>query len=151
MKRLYLKKINKRNTIMRIFVVFFCALIIAIFLFNFYTHKTSTKSIILVNSKIDTILYQFFNELITDDIINKENINDLLTITKNNYGEILTVNYDLEKTYKILTKVANILKKGVDDLENGLIDVNNYDQYLESGHHGLIFNIPLFLYELYII
>jgi len=57
----------------------------------------------------------------------------------------LSVNYDLEKTYKILTEVSSILKKGINNLENGKIDVTIYDKYLSGSENGLVLNIPLFL------
>ncbi len=147
MKKLKLKNKNKKfkNTIINIIIVFFCTFLIAFFMFNYYANTTSKKAVVLVNEKLDKILYQIFNELITNDIINKDNVNDILKITKNSRGEILTVNYDLEKTYSILTKVSNILKDGINDLENGKIDVSIYDEYLTNGKNGLILNIPLFL------
>lgn len=145
MKRISLKKVKKKSTISKLFIVFFCAFICALFLFNVYTRKTTKNSIILVNAKIDKVLYQFFNELITDDIINKENVNDILNITRNNYGEILTVNYDLEKTYSVLTNISKILKTGINNLEKGVIDVTMYDKYLNSNKYGLVINVPFFL------
>jgi len=90
-------------------------------------------------------MFQFFSDLITNDVINRDSVNDILEITKNSKGEILTVNYDLEKTYKILTDVSQILENGINNLENGKIDVTIYDKYLNSSQNGLILNIPLFL------
>ncbi len=147
MKRLKLRNIKKKNTIMKIVVVFFCSLILSILIFNIYTKKASQKIIIVVNEKIDKIIYRFFNEMITEDIINKENVNDLLIITKNSRGEILTVQYDIEKTYRVLSKVTEVLKQGIEDFENGKIDVINYDKYLESKNGHLVFNSPLFIYS----
>ncbi len=145
MRRIKLKNNKKKNTMIKMIIVFFCALIMALLLFNNYAKNSSEKITLIVNEKIDKILYQFFNELITDDIINKENINNILEFTKNSRGEILTVNYDLEKTYKILTDISKVLKKGIDDLENGKINISSYDQYLKSGKYGLIFQVPLFI------
>lgn len=136
---------NNKNTNIFIIVVFFLIIINAILLLKIYGNKTTSSAKELVNQKIDKVLYQFFNELITNDIINKENVNDILLITKNNKDEIITVNYDLEKTYKILTDVTNKLSVAVNDLEYGKIDVKLYDKYLENGKNGLIINIPFFL------
>lgn len=146
MRKVKLYKRKNKNTMNKLlFIVFFSVIISSLFLFNVYAHKTSTKVTTLINEKLDKVLYQFFNELITNDIINKENVNDLLEITKNSKGEILTVKYDLEKTYAILTKISNILKKSINDLENGKIDVSLYDKYLNSSKYGLVMNVPLFL------
>lgn len=145
MKRLVTYKRKNKNTMKLMFVVFFCVLVCAFIFFNCYSKKTSTKVVPLVDQKIDKIIYQFFSDLITSDVINNESVNDILEISKNSQGEILTVNYDLEKTYKILTDVSNILKNGINNLENGKIDVTIYDKYITSGKNGLILNIPLFL------
>lgn len=146
MKRFRTYKKNTGNTMNRlIFIVFFCALVCSLQLFNSYSKNVSEDVLILINQKLDKVIYQFFSDLITDDVINKESVNNILEINKNNKGEILSVNYDLEKTYKILTEVSSILKEGINNLENGKIDVAIYDKYLSSGKNGLILNIPLFI------
>lgn len=139
-------KLKNKNTIyLKYFIVFFLVIVSSIWLFNIYGRKTTTYTKELVNEKIDKVLYQFFNRLINNDIINKENINNILEITKNNRGEILTVNYDLEKTYKILTDISLLLTESIDDLEHGKIDIPLNDKYLKQSDDGLVLFIPLFL------
>ena len=145
MRKLKTHKLAKNSLIKEIIIVFLASLICAIILFNIFANKLYHKASTLINAKIDKIVYQFFSDLITDDVINKESINDILNITKNKQGEILAVTYDLEKSYAILTEVSNILEKGLSDLENGQIDVTIYDKYIESGPKGLVLSIPLFL------
>ena len=144
-----LKTISKKqhtiNRIIKLFIVFFLVIILSLYLFNSYATYTSKHVVILINEKLDNIIYQFFNELITNDVINKNSVNDILEISKNNEGEILAVNYDLEKSYTILTDVSKILEKGIIDLEKGQIDVTDYDKYLKSSKYGLVMNIPLFI------
>lgn len=137
---------NKKNTIWPItFIVFFCVFLNALILFNVYARKITPKINLLVNEKIDKIVYLFFSDLITDEVINKESVNNILEVTKNSKGEIVTVNYDLEKTYQILTNISKILKKGINDLEQGKINVLDYDKYLKNGPNGLILNVPFFI------
>ena len=146
MMRKKFKKINKKNTnIITHIVVFFLIFIISIILVNLYGKKSNDDIKNVVDQKIDKILYQLFNELVTNDVINKENINNMLIITKNNKGEILTVNYDLEEAYKILTSVTKLLSESIKNLENGKISVNIDDKYLKSGKNGLILYVPFFL------
>lgn len=137
-------KNNKyKNTL--IILMFFLIVISSIILVNIYGKKSSYNIELLINEKIDKVLYQFFNELVTNDIINKENVDDILIITKNSRGDILTVNYDLEKTYKILTDVTKTLSSSISDLEHGNIDIKLYDKYLDNGKNGLILYVPLFI------
>lgn len=139
------KKI-KINTINKfLFVVFFCVFLCSLILFFYYANTLSNNVSDLLDEKSNKILYQFFSDLITDDVINEEAVKDLLKINKNKNNEIIAVTYDLEKTYKILTNISNILKNGIYNLENGKIDVKIYDKYLESSKNGLVLNIPLFL------
>ena len=146
MRRVKLKNKNSKNTMSKIlFIVFFCVIIWTIIFYNLYSNKVSKDINIVVNEKIDKILYLFFNDLITEEVINKESVNNLLEITRNSKDEILTVNYDLEKTYKVLSDVSKILKQGIIDLENGKIDVKLYDKYLGTSPNGLVLNVPLFL------
>ncbi len=146
MKRFKSHKINNKNTIAKkMIIVFFCIFICAIILFNIYAHKINKSVSILVNDKIDKIIYEFFNELITDDVINNKSVNNLLEINKNNNNEILSVNYNLEKTYEILTNVTKILEDGIENLENGKITIDSEDFYLKEGNNGLVLNIPLFI------
>jgi len=146
MRKLRTYKKHNKNTMNKfLFIVFFCVIIFSSILFNWYSTRITPKTLVLIDQKLDKILYQFFSDLITNDVINKESVNDLLNITKNNKGEILTVNYDLERTYKILTDVSQILKKGINNLENGKIDVTIYDRYLKECDNGLVLYIPFFL------
>lgn len=146
MRRVKLKNKNSKNTMSKIlFIVFFCVITCTIIFYNLYSNKVSKDINIVVNEKIDKILYLFFNDLITEEVINKESVNNLLEITRNSKDEILTVNYDLEKTYKVLSDVSKILKQGIIDLENGRIDVKLYDKYLGTSPNGLVLNVPLFL------
>lgn len=140
------RKRNNRNTInLLMFVVFFCIILIALFLFNSYSKTVTKDAKIVIQEKLDKIIYQFFTDLITDDVINLESAGNLLEINKSSKEEIVSVDYNLEKTYKILTDTSNILKNALNNLENGQIDVSLYDRYLENGKYGLILNVPFFI------
>jgi len=145
MKRFRGNKTKKNTMKFLMFIVFFCVVINAFLLFNLYSKNTTEKAVNVIQKKLDKIIYQFFTDLVTDDVINLDSAGDLLEINKNSKDEIISVNYNLEKTYKILTEVSRILKVGISNLENGKLDVKIYDKYLESNKNGLILNIPFFL------
>jgi len=115
------------------------------FTFNLYSKNTTEKAVNVIQKKLDKIIYQFFTDLVTDDVINLDSAGDLLEINKNSKDEIISVNYNLEKTYKFLTDTSKILKDSLINLENGKMDVLIYDKYLENNKNGLVMNIPLFL------
>lgn len=144
--RVFRRKRQNKNTInLLMFVVFFCVILFSLFLFNTYSKNVTEKSVVVIQEKLDKIIYRFFTDLVTDDVINLESTNDILKINKNSKDEIISVDYNLEKTYKILTNVSKILKDALDDLENGQIDVSIYDKYLKNSKNGLILNVPFFI------
>ena len=145
MKRFRGNKTKKNTMKFLMFIVFFCVVINAFLLFNLYSKNTTEKAVNVIQEKLDKIIYQFFTDLVTDDVINLDSAGDLLEINKNSKDEIISVNYNLEKTYKILTDTSKILKDSLINLENGKMDVLIYDKYLENNKNGLVMNIPLFL------
>ena len=145
MKKLRTKK-RKNNTILKLIsIVFFGAFLISILLFLWWGKEISKNISLFIEEKTNKVIYDFFTNLITDEVINEKNINNILNVVKDKEGNILAVNYDLEKTYAILTEVSVILKESIANLENGQIDVKTYDKYLESSPYGLILNVPIFL------
>ena len=144
MKRFKNKKKFISTIKFKCFIVFFI-IINSLLLFISYGSNMNKDVVVLIDSKVDKVLYQFFSDLITDDVINKKSVGDILLVTKNKNDEILLVNYDLEKTYKILTDVSSVLKNAISDLENGNIKVCIEDDFLCNSSKGLVVNIPLFL------
>lgn len=144
MKRFKNKKKFISTIKFKCFIVFFI-IINSLLLFMSYGSNMNKDVVVLIDSKVDKVLYQFFSDLITDDVINKKSVGDILLVTKNKNDEILLVNYDLEKTYKILTDVSSVLKNAISDLENGNIKVGIEDDFLCNSSKGLVVNIPLFL------
>ena len=141
------KKVKKfKNTIkILLFIVFFCIIINSFILYTNYTKSISKKGILLIQEKLDKIIYQFFTDLITDEVINVNSTGNLLKINKNSKDEIISVDYDLENTYKTLTETSVVLKNALSNLENGQIDVSLYDKYLENSKNGLVLKVPFFL------
>ncbi len=144
-KRKFKRTNNTSKKTKQVFIVLFLVFINALIIFEIYGKSITPKIEVLVNEQIDELVDQFFNELITNEVINQNSIKDILDITKNQKGEILTVNYDLEKSYKILTDVSKILKEGLIDLQNGKIKVTFYNRYLKNGKNGLVLDVPFFI------
>lgn len=138
------KKSNKTSTKFSVFV-FFLIIICAIFLFNYYGNKSTPKILSVADHKIEKVTYQFFSDLITDKVLNENSTNDILNIRTNSINEIISIDYDIEKTYYLLTQISKILKNGISDFENGKIDVTIYDSYLKKSKKGLYLDMPMFI------
>ncbi len=145
MKRLRTKKHQKYTILKIISIVFFFAFILSLLLYLWWGKMVSQNISLFIEEKTNKVVYQFFTDLITDKVINKKNINNILNVVKDKEDNILAVNYDLEKTYALLTEISVLLKDSLIDLEKGTIDVQTYDEYLKSSPYGLILNVPIFL------
>ena len=133
MRRFKAIKKNSKNTIIKkLIIVFFCIILITILIFNIYAKTILKKTNMLVNDKVDTIIYDLFNYLITDDVF-KDNNNELIKIEKNRNDEIVAVNYDIEKTYKSETPYIGLFFKNNMILTNksvkGSIEPNWFNPY----------------------
>ena len=119
-------------------------IIIAIIIFIKYGKKYSDEIVLITRDKIEKVTYQFFTDLITDEVINNNVTEDIIKINKNNKDEIISIDYNIEKTYSLLTDVSTILKEGISDFENGKMSVKIYDTYLNNNKYGLYLNVPVF-------
>ena len=145
MKRLRTKKHQKYTILKIISIVFFLAFLISLLMYLWWGKMVSQNISLFIEEKTNKVVYQFFTDLITDKVINKKSINNILNVVKDREDNILAVNYDLEKTYALLTEISVLLKDSLIDLEKGVIDVQTYDEYLKSSPYGLILNVPIFL------
>ena len=138
------KKLN--ITITNLLVIVFLSIIFfSLLLFISYGKSSTPKIIDVANHKIEKVTYQFFSDLITEKIINESSTNDLIYINDSSKNEIVSIDYNMEKTYELLTHVSKILKESLSDFENGLIDVKIYDEYLNTSKSGLYLNLPFFV------
>ena len=80
-----------------------------IIIFSLYSKKLNPK----LNDYIDFLVKdEIYKKVIkSNNFITNEEINDILYIDKNNSNEIVYLDYDIDKTYKLLNKYIDSLKK----------------------------------------
>lgn len=80
-----------------------------VIIFSLYSKKLNPK----LNDYIDFIVKdEIYKKVIkSNNFITNEEINDILYIDKNNSNEIVYLDYDIDKTYKLLNKYIDSLKK----------------------------------------
>ena len=142
MKRLRMRKNYKisRILLLILFLVFF----FAFSLVKVYSDKVSPKVIEIANMRIKRFTESFLSNNIGYDILNDEVIDNILVINKNNDGEILYVDYNLDQAYKTLEVITTELNSLLVDLENGVIK-NNTDNSIVGSDYGLILSLPMFI------
>lgn len=90
-------------------ITFLISLFLFIIIFSLYSKKLNPK----LNDYIDFLVKdEIYKKVIkSNNFITNEEVNDILYIDKNNSNEIVYLDYDIDKTYKLLNKYIDSLKK----------------------------------------
>lgn len=138
-------KIRKNYKISRIlFIVISLIFFLTLNLIIIYYKKVSPKIINLAEVKLQKFTESFLSNNIGYDILNDENIDNILVINKNEEGEILYVDYNLDQAYLALDVVTNEIYELIRNLEQGKFsDIK--DSEIEASKNGLILKMPLFI------
>lgn len=90
-------------------ITFLISLFLFIIIFSLYSKKLNPK----LNDYIDFLVKdEIYKKVIkSNNFITNEEVNDILYIDKNKSNEIVYLNYDIDKTYKLLNKYIDSLKK----------------------------------------
>ena len=92
-----------------ILITFLISLFLFIIIFSLYSKKLNHK----LNDYIDFLVKdEIYKKVIkSNNFITNEEVNDILYIDKNKSNEIVYLDYDIDKTYKLLNKYIDSLKK----------------------------------------
>ena len=92
-----------------ILITFLISLFLFIIIFSLYSKKLNPK----LNDYIDFLVKdEIYKKVIkSNNFITNEEVNDILYIDKNKSNEIVYLDYDIDKTYKLLNKYSESLKK----------------------------------------
>jgi len=145
MKKVFKNKSYHKPKLMSKIISFTVILIgvITFFLVKNFSKNTNQVLIDTASSEINKVLYNFLNTKINHEILNKESLDNILDIYQNSEGEILTVNFNLDKAYLVLDEVSLVLTDSLKDIEGGSIAVGFQDQELSHTTNSLILNIPV--------
>lgn len=92
-----------------ILITFLISLFLFIIIFSLYSEKLNPK----LNDYIDFLVKdEIYKKVIkSNNFITNEEVNDILYIDKNKSNEIVYLDYNMDKTYKLLNKYIESLKK----------------------------------------
>lgn len=92
-----------------ILITFLISLFLFIIIFSLYSKKLNPK----LNDYIDFLVKdEIYKKVIKgNNFITNEEVNDILYIDKNDSNEIVYLDYNMDKTYKLLNKYIDSLKK----------------------------------------
>ena len=149
MKRMYLKKRNKKKPILNIIIIIsILIMIFVIYLFKIFNEKAIPQ--FLSYSKIETkkIVSSIINNTVMEETYKNTDVNKLFITTKDSMGNIQNIDFDpnyvngiLVNTYKAVERNLNYLEKGdVESLKLYNIDLSKYNN--EKLKKGIIYELP---------
>jgi sporulation protein YunB len=138
--RIFLKSSKKFNN--NIFIIIFI-IILTILLLIFYNKSATPKINEYSKDVINKFTYEIIMNYINNDLIKEEDFKDILSLTKNKDDEILLVDFNLPKAYKLSSKIANTLEEKFNSFESGIIIKNDFG--VKSSKNGIEIDAPLLI------
>lgn len=118
-------------------------IILTFFLLHKFNQEMNKNIINISKASVSRVMDTLLTGRINNTILNKDTLEDILIINKNNKDEILYVDFNLDKAYKILDTVSDTLTNSFKNLENGDISLAYLDNELTHKTDGIVLNIPL--------
>ena len=128
---------------MIVFITIFLVGFFTFFLLSKFVHSLNDALIDISSSEITRLIYLFITDELNSSIFNEKNLADILIIEKNNQGEILYVDFDLEQAYQVLDRVSLTLTSSFDQLEDGNVSVAYLDSKLSHDLNSMVLSIPI--------
>lgn len=124
-------------------LLFSIILFLAIFFFLKFNHNISPHLLSIAESSINKLNESILMQYRVSDVYQKIDLEDMILITKNNNGEIIAVDFQLESAYRALSLITNYLKQ---NLENKMVRqkiLKFYNDDLSSELDSIILTIPM--------
>lgn len=141
MKLKFRKK--KSRLINVLIVVVLLVSIITTFLFRVFNKKINPRVVEITEQNLNKITYSIIMDYLDSEILNQEYLDNILIITKNKDSEIVTVDFNLEQAYTVLSEITRRMEENLNELESGKIKIDYYDSYLSNSQNGLVLKIPI--------
>jgi len=142
-KSKYKRKYNFKILSKIIFLTFILIIVFTFFLLIKFSKNISSNLINISSLELNRVINVIITDKINNKIINKDTINDILIINKNNKDEILYVDFDLDKAYKTLDNISNILTNTFSNMEDGEVSIAYLDKDFTHQVNGMVLNIPI--------
>ena len=117
-----MKRKKKTNYIIFMFLLIFINVFLII---NYIGSKVTPKVNEMVVKVVNKNIYKYVFNLLNKDIMSKSNLENMFTITKNKYDEIVSIDYNFYNVYEYLSSAISLLYDNVEQLE---VDNNYYDK-----------------------
>ena len=147
-KLLIFNKYKKRKNINKIIILIICLFLSIIFTFKFINKKVSPILFNYAESYVKKISNLIINKAISKQVAEDLNIDDLFIITKDDSGQIKTIDFNPILVNKTLTLITNNIQLNLKYLEEGKIDLIELPDNVDIDFNedkiskGIIYEIP---------
>ncbi len=145
MNRIRKRKKLKLST--QIFIIIILISTLTYFFVHSYLQNLNPKIIEVSEQKIDKSFQYFLSTDVGYQLLNGLDLEDIIEINKNSAGEILNVDFDLDKAYQVLAIITTELTGSIKRLESGKI--NLVDENILSHNGQLVLELPMFIASKY--
>lgn len=118
-------KMRRRKGINKYFVIIFLIFINTFFIINYVGNKITPIMDELVVKTVNKSMYSYIFNTFNKDVMTNVDINEILYLTVNKDGEILSIDYRFDKAYQVLSDSLNTLFANVNNMK---IDSVYYDE-----------------------
>ena len=121
-----MKKFKSSNIkINYIFIVILATIILTSMFLMFINLNITPKLLDISTNSIDTYNNHLIMNFISNESLSKKELNNLITIIKNKDDEIISIDYDVQRSYGVLQSITNELYEIVS--KTSYKDITDYD------------------------
>ena len=148
MKRIHLKKYRKKKNkvVNKIILILILLVISIVYIFKIFNLKALPQLIEYSEIQTQKIVSTIISNTIMQEISNNTNMEDFFITTKDNNGDIQSIDFNSKEVNKILAKTSKCVEQNLRYLESGEVDklnLNNYINYDEEKiKNGIIYELP---------
>lgn len=146
--RLILKKRRKKKKLFSIIIIILISVItLSFLLINYYSKKALPLLVSYAEAETKKLTILVINKAVTKQVSNMDT-NELFEVQYNNNGEIVLIDFNSQKTSKILSTMTSLVELNLRAIEEGKIDMlelpdNSLSDYnIDLLEKGIIFEIP---------
>ena len=121
MKRFKKNRFKINNNIIIIFII----ILLTIFFLLYINNNITPKLLEISTDSLDTYNNHLIMNFISNDSLSKKDLNELISIVKNNNDEIISIDYDIKKSYSVLQNITNELYEII--ANTSYKDITDYD------------------------
>lgn len=124
-------------------IVLFIILFFSIVLLLKFNKKVTPNLLSIAESSINKLNESILTNYRVKDIYPQVDLEEAIKIIKNNKGEIISVDFALEKVYQALSIITEYLQKSVEDKKIRDTVLSYYNDKLSTDLRSIVLSIPM--------